>query len=427
MAMNGNSRIIDADSLLVIHEDLNVNDPSDGSSKQPDGSSLRYRRPVAQIASADWDLGWTDGRLAQSPQIRKDMLTAAVKLEIGREVAHQREDLAAKKGVLTRLHQQLSALSQERLSLRPVFERIRSERFDNALGFSMLLGSVLLLIAIAIWLADISLSANLVTRGFHMFPEVNCGDKCISLDHIWVLDDLFGHPREVLKYLWQPLLFALGLAFSPVIIKLLFEELFSREHGQERISKRRLVVCCIAVIILLGALGTLAVFRTLSYNQIANRQSALPINLSSDEPADTSNQSVDLSNPGLTITSFLLLSLMLSISGALLFYSGWTRLSRGWEYYRLKFKVGLTELKHAWRTKKAVRIENLIGHLDQQLIPQLLSPEYEQACIYSRLKAYQHGYERGYQVPSTLRGDEGIYMRCKGTVLRKLAGKTNYF
>lgn len=428
-----NVSFLGIDSLSVVQEDIQIEDASDGSNK-------KYKRPIAHIAGGDWDLGWTDGRLNQSPHTYKQALLAAARLQVAEQVAKLEEQAEEQKSVLARHRESLTRRLPRLQFLRDSLNNLQTQRLSDIMNFSIPLGLSLVLIALLVWMADIPLCLMLVAGGFGIRLDdlyVNASGVRQSL----TVNNLFLHPILVATHLWEPLVLAFGLAFSPMILKLFLEEFFFRDPSRDRLPRKRFYLYVFTTTVLLGTFIVLGVFRGHSLRssqeeksrEIRKELQSLSqsagggfIDADATRPSSTSS-GIEQPQDKLTIGAFILLSVMLSTCGALLFYSGWNRLSGAYKYHSLRIAAKIAEMRYAQDSKGAAQAENLLDRIQRELLPERRSPQYLSAHIDTRLKAYQHGYERGYAVPETLREGEGMYARCRGVLIRGIAAKTNYF
>ncbi len=184
---------------------------SDGS--EPDGL------PPSRYEHGLWRAGWTDGRLGETPDPQLQLvasqgaLTRAVRTaDAKRKVADAEAEEKHQKFLADERKKEWDDIAGE-------YERVVSDRRQNAVAYSKTLAWVYLIFGVLIFLADMPLSFNVAPAlGVELRREPTEGGDAVSADNLTHLIQNFGA-------LWEPFAVAVGIAALTIAFKIVIDKL----------------------------------------------------------------------------------------------------------------------------------------------------------------------------------------------------------
>lgn len=296
------------------------------------------------------------------------------------------------------------------------FELVEFYKSHFPRSFSLFLGTLYLLVAMFLFLADIPLAVELIKNGLSIGMT-----NAYSLNEIstmFVQDEQFRFNWEIIFKYWEVFLTAFGIAFFTVYIKIFFDEFVLIPYGHNEVvnmnfkksifgsnsveannpeifmksvnkSKRRLHVVKISILLAtIVAIIVLSLFR---------QDSFLAINSITNSNTDqTSPSSI---NENLVLYVFLSITLLFPImSGICLSYS-LNCFQNFWRYYRAKrlAKISYHRLSVAIDKLRLTRyqIERILSELEIWKLDNFAALQNKYEDVF--LIFFEHGYNLGVQ------------------------------
>ena len=217
-----------------------------------DGNNGKYNRPSALYDSDEWSLGWSDGRLGESPNTEADLLASKAAFEREEELRKTRTQRATTQGRALALKNRLDLLANKIDHLRPHYRHLSDRRQRHSSESSLPLAVIYIAFGTLLFLADVPLSLTLVADGFHIptWYTIPGTDKTVFVSNI------FSEPLLVLYYLWEAVLLALGIALIGIIVKFFVDAVILRDEEEDP-PRNRWVVGGITAAFLLFVVCTL--------------------------------------------------------------------------------------------------------------------------------------------------------------------------
>jgi len=398
------------------------------------------RPPTAKYDEKLWAVGWTDGATGQPPeqgialirshdadrnqQLKKQLSESKALAEAEAEAASQR------------IQRKTVDLEQTRAELTDLEERRRKDPHE----FSVSTGILYVLIAVILLLSDMPLSLSLVAEGFNLpvSHELDNGEMIL-------LGQIFSPQwREVLRYLWQPIILAVGIACLGIFFKIVtdyflssVEEAPSDPRFAIAFKWMRRIFFVLAFALMLGGLWNVGTLRS--------RQQALNAALErrpDTQPRtrvaeDAATREARLKQEGIdkakydqeervraeavdlwTNRSFIALAITLPLIGGICFSVGAKRVQRFLQLWTARVRC-------AWRgfgidrdRKNQAVQKSSSEFLAQEL--RRLSSQADEIDV-TALRVYLHGYSRGYAMPQKLEPNRSLYEHCKAILQRWIA------
>lgn len=386
-----------------------------------DGSNGALPRPIMEFGDEIWDLGWTDGRLGQPLPEYERVFQVHAELTKRHKIKTLEGEIAGLTNEVEREQRLKEASDKAFTSAVTRLDEVKERRSKKLREYSLVLGLMLLGVGFILFLSDIPLSLRLVAQGYKIPTEASLpnGDTV-------VIGDIFTKPGLVLQHLWEPLLLALGLAFSGIFVKIFIDEvIWIRQQSEENPRKVRVFFYSVAVLFVL-TLAFVGAFRATQQAQ-GTTAAAVPSYVpsfatggASPAPSATANPSGAGSTWGTGFWSFLLITLMLPIVGGICFLAGWSCIQHWFYLQSCRLDVFLS----SWQYKSASRVlTSAREHLEaaQSQLRLLTAGSNLQADLWESL--YRHGYWRGMAVPETLEAQEDLYTRCERYLTKQLAAR----
>jgi hypothetical protein len=406
------------------------------------GDTSSPRPPVAGYDEKLWYVGWTDGATGQPPDDGVRLIRAHDRDRNQRlaEKLNRREARAAAKADASQ--QRLARTATDLAATRNELAELEMRRRKEPQDFSIVTGVTYVLVALILILSDMPLSLSLVAEGFHMPTkyEIEATDETI------VLGDLFSDRwADVLRYLWQPIILAIGIACLGIFFKIITDYFLSsvdalpEERWFARLFKwvRRVFFFSAFALMIVGlySVGTLrsrqqaldaAQERTLATQGTRPRDAEDPVARAKREAAEAAErakrereervrtEAVEL----WTDVSFILLAITLPVIGGICFSVGWKRIQRFGQLWTARIMSGW----RAWRIDRE-RERQEVNKADAAF----LHAEFERLekrnaeVDLTALGVYMHGYARGFATPQRLEPHRSVYAHCKDVLQQWIA------
>jgi hypothetical protein len=362
-----------------------------------DGNDGTYGHPPVSFDTSVWELGWTDGRLNHGTPQSQAYFRALGEWVDRREQANSRKilnQIATEVGALeVSEHEASNELAEASVNFKEVAE-LRRQRPSQ---FSFVGGTINIVVALLLLLADIPLSL-LVAAGF--------GVKIQDPEQNIKFDMLFYDFPVFIKTFWEAALLCAGIAVLGLFFKILAEDLLDEalKGGWREWLVRGLNWLTGAVMI--ATIFYLGKFRF--DIMLLERQG------SSDDYLEK------LQRYGLP--SFVLLTMILPAIGGISFAIGMRKISNIGRYRELKRLRGellarisnIRSRKEELSGERAALGDGASGNERQRSIGAILYDIWE--------NMYKHGYERGNNVPQTVAAGSSLYGRCE-TILQKILSR----
>ncbi len=392
-----------------------------------DASNAQHTKPPAEYEDNIWQLGWTDGRYGQPNQTSKEIFRHQSKLK-RLESVFQDEKEIAKLRSLSKYYGE----KRERLGNR---YQQAIERYDdlwkiltiNSNDASLALALIYILLALLLLLADIPLSLKLVVEAFKFDNESEQGLARI---------------------------FALGIALSGIFLKYFLDEIVFHKETHPPQSKRKTRFLWGVFIFYLLTIVALGYFREQTFirkevetsisltkaieERIAQKKQNGTYDPNKDLEPIISEERKNAFNSAWwehwsTMIAFICITLMLPLIGGICFTAGWARLEASTPRVFARIKIYPVRILCWWHEKR-LSDTSYNFHLASEMLETyrhklLLENETytEDDPLFRVLEnLYQHGYERGVNVPETLNANESLYERCQKSIEKLLARKTRY-
>ncbi len=366
-----------------------------------DGNNKKYHRPPAHYDDSAWHLGWTDGRLGQPEEINSEVLLAQARVDRQEEIRKVRDEIAAARAGVEALKSRIDLAKAKLDYIQSHYEDLFKQRNDNSSGYSLVLAVVYVVTGVALFLADMPLSLQLVADGFKI-------PKWVRLSNGTRLEvsAFFRDPWGVFSNLAEPLFLALGIALMGIIVKFFVDAVVLRDDEDPAPPRRTIVGVSAAFVLFVCSTVVLGFFRAEAFRASA---------VAGGPNASTLSYET---------ATFIMLTLVFPIAGGLCFSAGWKRFERAKHYY-----FTLMRLR---------RIETLYGNLVAECSSQAALLAARQQMLESdggelassmadlRRNLYRHGYYRGRGVPETLDADTTLHGFCQRTLKRVLARKIRH-
>lgn len=362
------------------------------------GTDGRYFLPLKGYEAPTWNLGVDDGRIGQPKHTE---LTKYVEAAAREEIERRRNELQNKAAALEKkiigaedLKTKL-ALDYERVKAK--WQEIWETRHEQYHDFFWPSGLIYLAVALVLILADIPLSLKLVADGFDWRTEI---------DGI-TFDLLFTRPVEVMQKLWEPALLAIGIALTAIFFKYYYEEFIVHRFRKQFGSNKFIIIMSAVLVLSLCTIFVLGMFRSEVQNRLLQLQMG------------TSNVAAELfwSKP-----TFILLTLLFPLVGAICFGYGFTILQNASQYYGLQFSQ--------WRHRKRLNtISKRLQHSQaeksttEQDLNKYSDSKYIEPMMASLKDLYLHGYNRGYYFPETVDPETELYKKCEKIIDKMLSAR----
>jgi len=367
------------------------------------------RPATATYAEKLWNVGWTDGAAGQPPEHGERLIQAhdddrshRIVTELNHLKTRADSRAAASKERLERMTSDLSGTRAELSELEGLRRRDQTE-------FSLITGVLYIFVALILLLSDMPLSLSLVAEGFHLRLSKEIDGRKI------VVDDIFSPDwQNVLRYLWQPIILAVGIACLGIFFKIVTDYLLSSAEDAPRDSRfakafkwMRRVFFALALLLMLGGLWSIGTLRA--------RQQALAAAEESGSTAAASQvESADL----WTNRSFITLAITLPLIGGICFSVGSKRVQRF-------VQLWMARLRAAWQGWRADRERE--GRIVQESESAFLGQELQRLATregdvdLTALSVYLHGYTRGLTMPQKLEPHRSLYSHCKDVLQQWIA------
>lgn len=401
-----------------------------GEHRASDAANGVYEKVPAAYEATLWDLGWTDGRYGQESS-DKQLLEAQARLILMERQAQGHAELAA-------LTVEQSAKQAGLEQAEGAYREVKLAPVPRA--GSLFLGAVFAVATVILLFADMPISASIVKDGFKFessagigtitsqnngVPQLALGRQSPSnqanqpvQESSWA-DWLF---EAVIR--WGNLLIALGIAVSGVLLKHILDVLLFEEETDNWKSWRKKAIWLAALLIylygiyLMGALRFEVKVQELKFGVEADVRQQQPglVGPAFDAAAQQRlSQLVQDSAP----RAFIFLTVLFPLAGGLCFSLAW-RTSQ--DALRKREHQRLVKDMDDERRKARKELNSLI----QTIAALTARLERENNDFVVRLTEfyqalYQHGYERGKNVPETLDAGEGLYERCDKALTKLLA------
>jgi hypothetical protein len=392
--------------------------PPDGPT---DGSNGGLQRPITEFDYDLWNLGWIDGRLGQPVEDNEKLLRAYADLDRIDQADSMRRRIAQ---LRSEVEVEGELVEQQAEVLKKATDRLRSvndEREEKLQEFSLALGIIYLLAGLLLFISDIPLSLRLVAEGYDIPIEARLPDGSTLL-----IDEVFVKPLQVIQYLWEPLILALGIALAGVFVKIFIDEVIWKSGGREDNPWRVRIFLSITALLFVGTLIAVGSFRAQRQAQQASAASSFvpsfAVSASGGSPVAGAGAASAQESPETDwgFWSFLSITLMLPIVGGICFLSGWSRIQK-WMFLHecrrdqrinIDYYSNLNQ-QRAGRQGELAAIEEAFVRLEKERDPH--------AEIWQQL--YRHGYWRGTAVPETVQAQEDLYQRCDRMLQKQLAAE----
>jgi len=196
------------------HIDSNSADPSAGMARE---------RKLATYGEDLWWLGWSDGGSGQPIKAGVDLIDTHSEARRRVRLRAARAQCAGAKARQEAATEIADSLAQNLQSRRDELGVVEARRRENPHETSLFTGLVYVLIAVILLIADMPLSLNLVADAFNM-PHTHA----ISETDILTISELFvGRRGLVVRYLWEPIVLATGIAALGIFFKIVSDYLLS--------------------------------------------------------------------------------------------------------------------------------------------------------------------------------------------------------
>lgn len=380
---NGNGERSHLPSILLEY------DPEQGPS---DGNNKKYRRSPAHYDDPTWHLGWTDGRLGQSEEASEKVLRAQVHVERQEEIRKARELAAAARAKVETLRPRLELALKEVTYAHSYYMRLWAERDKQSSRSSIPLGLMYLVFGLALFLADVPLSLQLVAQGF----KIPTRKTLLSGEKVGV-DMFFTDWWLVLSNLAEPLFLALGIALMGIVVKFFLDTIVFRDEDDPPLNRTTQVAMYVAFALFVGSTISLGMFRS----EIMRNIHGSILNYE--------------------VLTFICLTLTFPLAGGLCFSAGWRRLERARHFYFTRMRLRRVEQRHDAIAAEFNEQSELVKSLEEALDRE--GEDLTSSRVELRRNLYLHGYYRGRNVPETLDAGESLYGFCQRALRRALARK----
>jgi hypothetical protein len=405
-----------------------------------DSGEPALRPPTAKYDEKLWAVGWTDGATGQPPH-HGIALIQAHDAERNRELARRLSEVTAlaaanADAASKRIERRTEDLKQTRAELTELEQRRRKDPHE----FSFSTGIFYVFIAAILLLSDMPLSLSLVAEGFNLPVkyELDSGETIL-------LGQIFSPQwRDVLRYLWQPIILAVGIACLGIFFKIVTDYFLS--SVEEAPSDPRFTIAfkwvrrvffVLAFALMLGGLWNVGTLRSRqqALNAAVERRPATQSRTRVAEDAVTRDarlkqeqadkaiydreesvraEAVDL----WTNRSFIALAITLPLIGGICFSVGAKRVQRFLQLWTARVRC-------AWqgvgidRDRKNQAVQKSSAEFLTQELKRLDSDGHE--IDVTALRVYLHGYSRGYAMPQKLEPNRSLYEHCKAILQRWIA------
>ncbi len=407
----------------------------------PGVSDGPLRPPTAAYDEKLWNVGWTDGASGQPPEHGEQLVRAYN----DHRTERMRYELAQMKSVAeTRasvLKDWLSRMKPDVERSRQELAQLESQQLQDPHEFSLVTGTLYVIVAFILMLSDMPLSLSLVAEGFRLplKKEIEATGRTVSLP------DLFSRDwQEVLQYLWQPIVLAVGIAFLGIFFKITVDYLLSSGEGAPESRYARAIKYVrrgfFAVAFALMLFGLFSVGTLRSRQQILDTTegeldhlqqpaSVVAVNpaVPSPEKLAEEKQRRELEDMKRSQTtdadtwtsrSFIALALTLPLIGGICFSVGSKRVQRFFQLQMARVRAVWRHWLFDLRQRKQVACAADAAFLSEEIA--LLERRRSEVAP-TALDVYLHGYTRGLTMPQKLEPHRSLYAHCKDVLQQWIA------
>jgi hypothetical protein len=398
------------------------------------------RPATAKYDEELWAVGWTDGATGQPPHHGIALIKAHDdnrNRRVAQQLSHRKALAEAEADAsLKRIERSANDLDRTRAELIDLEERRRRDPHE----FSVFTGILYVVIALILLLSDMPLSLSLVAEGFNLPLKYD-----LDSGETIVLGQVFSPQwREVLRYLWQPIILAVGIACLGIFFKIVTDYFLS--STEERPSDpwfaiafkwMRRAFFALAFALMLGGLwsvGTLRSRQQALNAAVERRPDTQPRMRVAEDPTTSDEklkqQRIDKAKYDQeelfrsdavdvwTSRSFIALAITLPLIGGICFSVGAKRVQRVLQLWTARVRCMWRGLRIDRDRKNQAVQKSSSEFLAQEL--QRLSSHGDEIDV-TALRVYLHGYSRGYAMPQKLEPNRNLYDHCKAILQRWIA------
>jgi hypothetical protein len=357
---------------------------------------------MSEIDEQLWTLGWYDGHGGLPQHELRPAIEAEGRILLER-LTHEQALVVARQTAVSRQSEESSANLKRRLtSITEELEQLEARRSEKSQAFSLPIGLVFVFVATLLFLADIPLSLRLVARGFDLKTE----SGALNVDMLLI------QPVTIFVLFWEPILLALGIAFSGLFVKFFYDEVLPQWTKQlehvERYAMLGMFILFLATIICLGWFRA-EIQRELTTDSARRIQQQMGVTteMSTQVPAQSS-PTEPVSGGLLAKATFILLTLTFPLTGAVCFSAGMKQISNYWRLRslrRLVERISLESEKAIGRWHEA----QAMLKSDEEWLAFLRADKSREAVSDLRQALYAHGYQRGKGATEPLFDEKGLY------------------
>jgi hypothetical protein len=356
--------------LEMVQEYAEASDASNGKHLAPE----RYENPL-------WRLGWTDGRLGQTPVSQSEVFDALVTMSVDQRKERLQRELAIAKVDLALKQEREERKAATYDSLSTDFDKMAEERRKKRGAYSRSMAILYCLFGMAIFIADIPLSFRAAgTLGISTAIE----GTNISTSNLLAL--IFRGYR-----LWDAIAVAVGIAAMTIFFKMVVDQLHIPERFETKWSRR----IGLGLMLLVFA-GVIATFGLIGYARTVSLGVTVPT--------------------WVKMSMFISLTLMFPMVAGYCFSSARLSWQNSALYTETRKQLDMTRpaLERARTEAKSALAE--VDQLSHELETVAERPQH----AHFLRTIYEHGYSRGRCVPHTGLFEEGLYRQCEELVRRWL-------
>lgn len=322
-----------------------------------------------------WLIGFIDGSRGQSQESGRNLVKEQAIQEWNETLEIKGNELARHKSELEKCKYVISELEEQKIKISSAYEHTATLSVSRR--SAILQGGLFIVVSLVMLGADIPLTQSLIKEGFQMQDLVD----------------------------WEVFLLTVGLVLTGILVKYYLDQ-----NGEKKYTK---VIIHLFMLLFILTVIVFGMYRSMVYEQ-TQKMNALP-NAKRDSSALIQEQSSMSSVRGF---AFILITLILPLSGGLCFYAGTRQCKIAFHIKQLDELSTKIDDQTTTLCKLTSTIEDKTRSYQKER--EIIDSKIPLIPLY--VSTYDHGYSQGAITPSNVLDGKDLYDHCENMLLKSVVG-----